>query len=555
MRHLSYIVALLFLFTIAAPSVWAAEEPAEKTDKKPAATKKAKSTKKEAEQKEKPAKEAKAEEKPEPEKTAETKPAEAKPAAKPESKPAESKPAAKPEASKPATHTVKADLLKIDLDLDGVFVAQNMTLVELRPKSWSAFKVVKAVKHGEQVEKGDVLVEFETDKIDEAIADQESAQELAELSLEQAELGLKLLGKTTPIDLKMAERQKQMNAEDLKRFLEIDIDLTKKSAASSLKSSEQSLEYQLEELNQLEKMYKADDLTEETEEIVLKRQRHAVERAKFYLEMSKNRYDETMNVYLPRDKEQMQVMADIYEMTIDRSKASLPINLEREKIGFEKLKVQQKRDLEKFAKLKKDRELMTITAPASGIVYFGKCVRGKWSGASTVADKLRPGATASTGPLMTIVNPRPMQVRATVSEKDLHWVKKGMRGTVKPTAIPDGRATATISELDQILGVDNTYAATFRVSLNEEMEAIMPGMKCKVKVVPYLKKRTLVIPTKAMKADELDDTRHYVQLINDDGRQVKQAVTIGQKKGEIVEILDGLAKGDKILAEYPKDKD
>ena len=68
-----------------------------------------------------------------------------------------------------------------------------------------------------------------------------------------------------------------MNAKDLKRFLENDIDLTKRSAANSLKSSEQTLEYQLEELKQLEKMYKEDDLTEETEEIVLKRQRDAVE--------------------------------------------------------------------------------------------------------------------------------------------------------------------------------------------------------------------------------------------------------------------------------------
>jgi HlyD family secretion protein len=522
MRHLSYFVASLLLLSIAAPSVWAAEEPAKKPVKKPAAEKKAEPEKKvEAEKKAEPAKE-EAEKKAEP-----AKPAEPKPAAKPEAKPAESKPAAKPEPAKPATHTVKTDTLKIDLELDGVFVAQTMTPVELRPEGWTSFKVVEAVQHGEQVEKGDVLIEFETDKIDQAIADQETAQELAELSLTQAELALKLLETTTPIDLKMVERQKRMNAEDLKRFLEIDIELTKRSAKNSLESSEQSLEYQLEELKQLEKMYNADDLTEETEEIILKRQRHAVARAKFYLELAKNRYDENMNVYLPRDKESMLVSAELAELANDRSKATLPISLEREQIGLEKLKVAQKRDLEKFGKLKKDRDLMTITAPASGIVYFGKCVRGKWSGASTVADKLRPGATASTGTLMTIVSPRPLLVRATVAEKDLHWVNKGMRGTVKPTAIPDGRATATIS----------------------------PGMKCKVKVVPYLKKRTLVIPTKAMKTDELDDTRHYVQLVNDDGRAVKQAVTIGKKKGETVEILDGLAKGDKILAEYPKDKD
>jgi multidrug efflux pump subunit AcrA (membrane-fusion protein) len=551
MRRLSYLVAALFLLTIAAPSVWAAEEPPKETAKKPAAEKKAEPEKKaEAEKKAEPANKEEAEKKAEP-----AKPAESKPAAKPEAKPAESKPEAKPAPPKPDTYTVKADMLKIDLELDGVFVAQNMTLIELRPDSWASFKVVKAVEHGEQVEKGDVLVEFETDKIDEAIADQETAQELAELSFKQAELAIKLLETTSPIDLKMVERQKQMMTEDLKRFLEIDIALSKKSVEYSLKSSEQTLEYELEELKQLEKMYNADDLTEETEEIILKRQRNSVERAKFYLEMAKNRYDENMNVYLPRDKESMQVSAELYGYTMDRLKATLPIDLEREKIGFEKLKVQQKRDLEKFGKLKEDRKLMTITAPAAGIVYYGKCVRGKWSGASSIAEKLQPGASASAGPLMTIVSPRPLQIRSTVAEKDLHWVKKGMRGTVKPTALPDARASATLSEIDAIPGVDNAYGAAFRVSLNEDMDAIMPGMNCKVQLVPYLKKRTLVIPTKAMKTDELDDTRQYVQMVNDDGRTVKQAVTIGEKEGEIVEILDGLAKGDKILAEYPKDKD
>ena len=551
MRQFLYFVAAWLLLSFAAPSVWAAEEPAKETAKKPVAEKKTE-TEKQVEADEKAEVQKQDEAKKE---VAAAKPAETEPAVKPEAKPAESKPEAKPEPPKPATYTVKADMLKIDLELEGVFVAQTMTEVELRPDTWSNFKVVKAVDHGEQVEKGDVLVEFETDKIDEAIADQETAQKLAELSLKQAELGLKLLETTTPIDLKMVERQKRMMAEDLERFLKIDIELTKKSAENTLKSSEQSLEYQLEELEQLEKMYKADDLTEETEEIILKRQRNAVERAKFYLEVAKNRYDEIMNVYLPRDKESTPIAADVYQLTMDRMKATLPIDLERERIGLEKLRVLQKRDLEKFAKLKEDRKLMTLTAPTSGIVYYGKCVRGKWSGASSVAEKLLPGSSVTTGSLMTIVNPRPLQLLAPVSESDLHWVKKGMKGTVKPTALPEARTTATIAKIDQILGLDNNYSATFRVTLGDDMDAIMPGMKCKIQLVPYLKKRTLVIPVKAMKTDRLDDTRHYVQLLDDAGKPVKQAVTIGKKKDDVAEILDGLAKGDKILAEYPKDKD
>ncbi len=549
MRQFAYFLAVWLLLSLAAPSVWAAEEPAKEAAKKPAAQKKADSKPKAPAAQKAPKKEETSQE------AEPAKPAETEPAGKPEAKPAETKPEAKPETPKPATCTVKADMLKIDLELEGVFVAQAMTGVELRPEIWSNFKVIKAVEHGEQVEKGDTLVEFETDKIDEAIADQEMAQELAELSLKQAELGLKLLETTTPIDLKMIERQKKMTAEDLERFLKIDVELTKKSAQSSLRSSEQSLEYQMEELEQLEKMYKADDLTEETEEIILKRQRNAVERAKFYLELAKNSYDETVNVFLPRDKESMQVSAELHQLTMDRMKATLPIDLEREQIGLQKLRMQQKRDLESFAKLKEDRKLMTITAPASGIVYYGKCVRGKWSGASSVAEKLLPGAVASSGPLMTIVGSRPMEILATVSESDLHWVKKGMKATVKPTALPDVRTTATIAEIDQILGVDNNYSARFRVVLADDTDLIMPGMKCKVKLVPYLKKRTLLVPAKAVKADKLDDTRNYVQLVGDNGKPVRQEVTIGKKKDEMVEILDGLAKGDKILAEYPNDKD
>lgn len=481
MRQVWYLVLSLLLFSVATSGVWAAEESANGQPAE-AATKKT-----EPEKKAEPAKNTESGKKAkEVSKPAESKPVE-KPAEKPVEKPAE-KPETKPEESKPATHTVKAEALRIEVTLDGTFVAQTMTPIELRPESWSTFKVVKAVDHGERVRKGDVLVEFESDKIEEAIADRETARELAALSLKQAEIGLKLLETTTPIDLELADRQKRMMKEDLARFLKIDYDLSKKSAEFSLKSSEETLEYQMEELKQLEKMYEADDLTEETEEIILKRQRNAVERAKFYLEMAKNRFDETMNLSLPRSKESMQYSADLLDLSMDRIKATLPLDLEREKIGLEKLKIEQKRDAESFEKLKGDLKLMKLTAPVDGIVYYGKCVRGKWSGASTVADKLIPGATASTGVLMTIVSPRPLVIRASVEEKDLHWIKSGMRGTVTPTALPDARATATINEVESIPGVDGNFATEMRVSLTDQMDLLMPGMDCKVELVPYLKR-------------------------------------------------------------------
>ena len=87
--------------------------------------------------------------------------------------------------------------------------------------------------------------------------------------------------------LKTAEVAYNRARDDHKYYVEIERPLQEESTKRSLQSSERYLESATEELNQLLKMYKEDDLTEETEEIILKRQRYAVESAEFRLKSSK----------------------------------------------------------------------------------------------------------------------------------------------------------------------------------------------------------------------------------------------------------------------------
>ncbi len=82
----------------------------------------------------------------------------------------------------------------------------------------------------------------------------------------------------------------------------------------------------------------------------------------------------------------------------------------------------------------------------------------------------------------------------------------------------------------------------------------MPGMTCKVKLVSYLKKDAISVPLKAVATDEMDEQKHFVYVQPKTGKPRKQAVTLGQKTEKQVEILKGLAEGDKILAEAPKDE-
>ena len=83
-------------------------------------------------------------------------------------------------------------------------------------------------------------------------------------------------------------------------------------------------------------------------------------------------------------------------------------------------------------------------------------------------------------------------------------------------------------------------------------DALMPGMACTVKLVPYLKKEALLAPAASVFTDELDEDSHHVWLSGKDGKPEKRVVRVGKKTGDKVEILDGLKEGDDILQEKPK---
>ena len=210
--------------------------------------------------------------------------------------PNDAKPDAKPEAAKRKTHKVEPKRLKVEVPLDGVFVASKMTEVPLRPEAWTSFEIEEVVEHGEKVREGETLFKFDDEKLDEAIADLELEQRLNELAIRSTEEEMPRMEKTLKMDFDLAERSNREAKEDFERYNEIDRPQTIKSAEFMVKYYDFMLDYEKDELEQLEKMYEADDLTEETEEIVLKRQRNSVEFAEFSLENAKLSRDETLKV-------------------------------------------------------------------------------------------------------------------------------------------------------------------------------------------------------------------------------------------------------------------
>ena len=187
-----------------------------------------------------------------------------------------------------ATYTVKKGPLKITVDLEGVFEAQTAHEIVVKPEEWNALTVESAVaarRRGPQGRRAADLGDRETRPRHRRPPHRAEALRVA---IQQSEDQLRALEKITPLDLEASRRAARVAEEDRKYFFDVERPFAVKATEFSLKVAKETLEYEEEELRQLEKMYKADDITEETEQIVLKRARDTVEKAKFMVEYAKS---------------------------------------------------------------------------------------------------------------------------------------------------------------------------------------------------------------------------------------------------------------------------
>jgi HlyD family secretion protein len=463
-------------------------------------------------------------------------------------------PAADAAPSAPNGYRVKLVPFKIEARLEGTFESSEMTRIVVKPKRWTQLTVEEAVPHGTRVEKGDVLVKVETDKLDEAIRELELAQRLSDINHGLMQRELARLEKATPLQLEDARRAARIVAEDFKRYREKEAPLEAEAVDVSLKASNFSLENALEELEQLEKMYEQDELTEETEEIVLKRSRFQAEISRFMNKISANRHDRAVTLDLPRVKESEASAAQLAEIELERANDSLPTALARMKVEIDKSANDRRKSAEQLAELRADRGLLPVKAPAAGIVYYGRWQQGRWSGADDSALKLRSGGLLDPREVVvTIVGQGRLSVAAVVPEKDLGKVAAEAVAAVLPKAFPEMRIPARVRNVSAVPVSNGRFEA--KIDLLEEKPQLVAGMEAEVRVTAVAKPEALAIPRKAVFTDELDDGQRYVWIVAGEGKEpVKRTVSVGRANDELAEITVGLSVGEEILLEKPSAK-
>jgi len=460
----------------------------------------------------------------------------------------------KGEEEKAKTHEAKREPLYAKLNLEGVFESARMSEISVNTKSWGELSVLEAKQQGAVVKKGEQLVKLDFEKIDEKISNLRHELRLLDLDRSIAAADLKLAEAIAPMKLSEIERKEKYSKEDLARYEKIQSPYNKRAAAMSLKNYEDTLAYAQEELKQLKKMYEADDLTEETEEIILVRAQRTVDRARFSLEGAKIRNEDALKVSIPREDLETKEKVKRDELSSRALRKIQPIELEKKQLESKKLAEQHKKASENLARLETDRKAMAVPSPTSGVLYRGTFEKGKWAGDTAFKARLRKGGMLKPNEIfMTVVESKPLFVRASLPEADLRRLKKGHEGKVKCKAFPNQKLTGNIREVSSFPVSPGKFELLVDVSIPKEAKGILPGMSCQLQFLVYENEQAIMVPASAVFSERKDEDNKFLYLYREGKKPKKQTVKTGERSGEKVEVLEGLKAGKKILAEKPKD--
>src|ERR1041384_4085500 len=164
---------------------------------------------------------------------------------------------------------------------------------------------------------------------------------------------------------------------------------------------------------------------------------------------------------------------------------------------------------------------MTVTSPQDGIVYYGGFRRGRWADPAAIVDEMRPGATVSVPGrklLCTVVDPRPLTLRADLPEKDLQAVKPGVEGFATPPSLPGVRPKARVDWVSAYPMAPGLFDVRIRLDLGDDARSLVPGMDCPVKLLSYENPAAITVPTAALLVDGSSGDGPHIYIQAGDGK-------------------------------------
>lgn len=170
----------------------------------------------------------------------------------------------------------------------------------------------------------------------------------------------------------------------------------------------------------------------------------------------------------------------------------------------------------------------TVTAPVSGVVS---------------ARNIDPGEMASPAmPVVTLAQLDPVLVQATVSEREINYLKLGQEVTIRVPAVRAEAFTGRISALSPVAD-PRSQGYTLKIKVPNPEGVLKPGMAAQIQVGLETIENQLIVPVPAL----VDKGQAIVVYIVEDGKALEKTVAVSLETQDKAAISNGLAEGQQVV--------
>jgi multidrug resistance efflux pump len=440
-------------------------------------------------------------------------------------------------ATQPNVHVVKAGTLVLEIQTEGTFQPAEPFEVKHKFKVYSGpLAVVAAAGQGAAVKSGEVLLDCERTNLNWTMEETEGAAAAARAAYKKAQADAELAVKSEALALRMQEDAVKNAEAALKWWNDVDGPQMLLSADLSVKYAQDNVGDQEDELDQLKKMYKTEDLTNATADIVIKRAVRQSERAKVSLDMQKARREKTKANDYPIARQKVvdaleQIRQQLASLKLTQEQAAV---LRKNSLNSSRINLEQAE--KKLAELKEDAAVFTIKAPFDGIVYYSQLPEDQR--ALKAGEKIAAGGT-----IMRLMAAGKLKIDVNLGEAQALWVEPGMKARVTPTGVPTGVREGVCGV---VVGGPRGAPAVFSYQLPITFDGqpydprLVPGMKASVKIDAGRLENVLLVPINAV-------TNSSVTVRNADGTTAMRKLVLGKSDGQQVVVLKGLTAGEEVM--------
>lgn len=434
----------------------------------------------------------------------------------------------------------------------GTFVPADFDEISLWFEEYKGeLLMIEVVEHGTPVNDGDVIARIDGGGISEQIEQLERQVKSAALNFQNTGERALLSEKSSALALDNARYDLEQSRRDLEGWERYELDFSQRNAEMTELYTQNNIDDQKDELDQLEMMYRDDELTDATEEIVLKRSRRDLARSMKSLKNLKDRRAYTVAFAEAAQSVRLRRAVNAKEAALDKLLKSQEIERRTREDGLHQVELSLKDQKDKLARLRKDAALLTIRAARNGVLLHG------------APDDYRPGRTAprhergsrgsARATLFTVADPDRSAVALDIPESKIGSIRTGKAAKVSVAALPDIALIGTM-RVDRFPaprsagGNENTHDA--EVVIEGPVQGVVAGMRVEVKIVVEQLKDVIVLPRAAVFGSGTDAHCWAASDSGDDFQRI--SVKLGPATDKEVVVYGVLSDGQKVLLCEPQ---